>query len=117
MSFWRKQVIQPALASDVEVAEGEQRAILDRDPQNAGAYSALGTLANFRGDRDAAVKLYQKALDLDASRAEAHVGLGRICVVRGLYTEAWKHAREAERLGDRSLVAQLERYPNAADKG
>lgn len=113
MAFWRDQVIQPALDSDVEAAIREQQAILERDPQNAPAHFALGTLAYFRGQVDSAVAHFLHAIELDPAYAAPHVSLGRIEVVRGQYDEAWKHAREAERLGDRSLVEQLERYPHA----
>lgn len=115
MSFWRNQVIQPALDSDVDAAVREQQAIVGRDPRNAPAHFALGTLAHFRGQVDAAVACFFRAIELDPAYAAPHVSLGRIEVVRGRYDEAWKHAREAERLGDRSLVEQLERYPRAAD--
>jgi hypothetical protein len=37
--------------------------------------------------------------------------LGRIYAVRGNHDLALRHAREAERLGDASLLRQLERYP------
>ncbi|HKS94815.1 MAG TPA: hypothetical protein VJV74_01650 [Terriglobia bacterium] len=113
MAFWRDQVIQPALDSDVEAAVREQQAILERDPQNAPAHFALGTLAYFRGHMDAAVTYFLRAIELDAAYAAPHVSLGRIEIARGRYDDAWKHAREAERLGDRSLVEQLERYPRA----
>ena len=113
MSFWRDRVIQPALDTDVDAAVREQQAILVRDPRNAPAHFALGTLAYFRGQVDAAVSNFLRAIELDPAYAAPHVSLGRIYIVSGNYDEAWQHAREAERLGDRSLVEQLERYPRA----
>lgn len=112
MTFWRKEVIQPSLDRDVEEAAREQQAILEREPTNPRAYFALGTLCHFRGQADAAISFYLRAIELDPTYGAPHVSLGRIYGVRGLYELAWKHAREAERLGDRSLVEQLERYPN-----
>jgi tetratricopeptide (TPR) repeat protein len=111
MGFWRKDVIQPALGRELAEAEAEQWAILARDGDNAHAYFALGALAFLRGDRWGAVSFYRRALELSPSWARAHVELGRVYVVQGLYDRAWKHAQEAEKLGDRSLVEQLERYP------
>ena len=111
--MWRREVIQPALASDIEAAVAEQRAILERDPENPRAHFALGTLSHFRGETGAAVALFLRAIELDPGYAAPHLSLGRIYAVQGLYVEAWQHAREAERLGDRSLVEQLERYLGA----
>jgi len=111
MTFWRKRVIQSSLDRDVEAAAKEQEAILEREPDNARAHFALGTLSHFRGQTDEAIRFFRRAIELDAAYAAPHVGLGRIYIVRKLYAEAWEHAREAQRLGDRTLVEQLERYP------
>ena len=111
MSFWRSQVIQPALDADIEAAVREQQAILVRDPKNAPAHFALGTLAHFRGETALAITYFLRAIELDPSLAAAHVSLGRIYVVQGRDDDAWKQVREAELLGDSSLVEQLERYP------
>lgn len=112
MSFWRKEIIQPALDVDVDDAFAEQQAILERDPKNPHAYFALGTLNHFHGQPDTAIPLFIKAIELDPTYAAPHVSLGRIYAVKGFNDLAWKHAREAMRLGDRSLVEQLERFPN-----
>ena len=114
MTFWRHEVAQPMLDRDIEAGIAEQRAILERDPRNAQAYFALGTLAHFRGDSTTAIKHFHKAIELDPADAAPHVSLGRIYAVNADYDAAWRHAREAERLGDRSLVEQLERYPRAS---
>lgn len=113
MSFWRSQVIQPALDADIESEVREQQAILLRDPWNAPAHFALGTLAHFRGQTALAITYFLRSIELDSTSPAAHVSLGRIYAVQGRDDKAWEHAREAERLGDRSLVEQLERYPGA----
>jgi tetratricopeptide (TPR) repeat protein len=113
MGFWRKQVIQPALDSDIDSAIREQMALLEQDPFNARAYFALGTLAHFQRRTEAAIGCFLKAIELDPNDPAPHVSLGRIYAIEGHDDLAWKHAREAERLGDRSLLEQLERYPNA----
>ena len=114
MSFWREEVAQPMFDRDVEANVAEQKAILERDPGNARAHFALGTLAYFRGDRASAITYLLKAIELDPTDAAPRASLGRIRAVEGDYESAWRHAAEAARLGDRSLLEQLERYPHAA---
>lgn len=111
MSFWRDEVIQPALGTDLETAVEEQEELLRRDPSNPRPYFALGALAHWGGDTEAAIEFFLKAIEIDPSYAPPHASLGRIYAVRGNDDSAWHHAREAERLGDSSLVQQLERYP------
>ncbi len=110
--FWREEVIQSALDRDVDGAFAEQTAILERDPANAGACFALGTLSHFTGEIDQAIRYFQRAIALDPASAAPHLSLGRIYAVRGDYERAWQHARAAEGLGNRELVELLERYPN-----
>ena len=110
MSFWRKEVVQPALDKDVEEAIAEQQAILRQNARNAGAHYALGTLTHFKGDVGAAITHFLAAIELDPSYAAPHVSLGRILAVEGDHQAAWEHARAAERLGDRSLLDLLQRY-------
>ena len=114
MGFWRKEVIQLGMERDTDDAIAEQLAILKTDPQNARAHFALGTLYYFKGDRERAITSFEKAIASDPAYAAPHVSLGRIYAVLGCYDLAWRHAREAARLGDASLLEQLERYPNAA---
>ena len=111
-SFWRKEVIQPALNRDVEAAVAEQQAILAADPDNANAYFALGTLSHFQGEIDQAMQYFQKSIELNPTNAAPHLSLGRLYAMRGDYAAAWKHARAAEALGAFDLVQMLERYPN-----
>ena len=110
--FWRKEVIQPALNSDVEEAVAEQQSILAKDPKNAKAYFALGTLSHFQGEIEQAMQYFQKSIELDPADAAPHLSLGRLYAVRREYKLAWKHARAAEALGANDLVEMLERYPN-----
>ena len=110
MSFWLHDIIQRALDHEVQAETAEQRAILAREPNNPRVHFALGTLSHLRGRTDEAIALYLRSIELDPSYAAPHVSLGRIWAVKGVYDKALKHAREAERLGERSLMAQLERY-------
>ena len=111
MSFWRKDVIQPALAAEEEATIREQEELLRKDPADPKPYFALGTMAQIRGHAEGAVQYFLKAIEIDPSFSPPRVSLGRIYALWGQNEAAWKCAREAERLGDRSLVEQLERYP------
>lgn len=113
MSFWRKHVIDPALGSEEQAAIREQQELLEKDPANPKPYFALGTMAHLRGQVDDAIRYFLTAIELDPTYAAPCVSLGRIYAIRGESGLAWKYARDAERLGDSSLVEQLERYPNA----
>lgn len=110
--FWRNAIIQPALDSDVNAAVAEQEAILAKDPQNAKAYFALGTLSHFQGQTGQAIRHFEKAIEADPSYAAPHISLGQIYAVQGDYPKAWQFAHAAEALGCRELVEMLERYPN-----
>jgi Flp pilus assembly protein TadD len=112
MSFWRQQVIQPSLDSELDVAIQEQLAALERNPADPRAHFALGTLRHLQGDSSTAASLLERALTLDPEYAAPHVSLGRIRVLAGHYESAWQHAHRAAALGDRSLLEQMERYPN-----
>lgn len=114
MPFWRKTVIQPALEAAENAASTEQQELLKQDPSNPKAHFALGSLAQLRGRPEEAIEHFSRAIEADPSYAAPHVSVGRIFAIQGNMSLAWKHAREAERLGDRSLVEQLERYPAAA---
>ena len=109
--FWRDEVIQPALNTDVDAAVAEQRAILAQDPSNAKAHFALGTLSHFQGEVEQAMQHFRKAIELNPADAAPHLSLGRILAVRGEYSDAWQHARAAEALGASELVEMLSRYP------
>ena len=66
--FWRDNVIQPALNNDVEEAVAEQKSILAKDPNNAKAYFALGTLSHFQGEIEQAMQYFQKSIELKSRR-------------------------------------------------
>jgi tetratricopeptide (TPR) repeat protein len=114
MSFWRNTVVQPALNADVDALVAEQQELLRREPANPRPYFALGTLAHFRGDTEAAISLFQKAIELDPAYVAPLISLGRIYAIQERYAIAWRYACKAENLGDPSLLQQLDRYPAAS---
>jgi tetratricopeptide (TPR) repeat protein len=117
MGFWRTDVIQPGMERDTDAALAEQRTILSMEPKNSRAHFALGTLYHFKGLTEKAIASFLEAIACDSAYAAPHVSLGRIYAVQGRYDLAWRHAREAERLGDGCLLEQLRRYPNAISPG
>ncbi len=114
MTFWRQDVIQPALDADVEAEVREQEDLIRSNPADPFAHFALASLAHFRGQTERAIQHFEKAIELDPAYAAPCVSLGRIYAVRGDYDRAWKHAREAAQRGDSTLLGQLARYPNLA---
>ena len=79
-------------------------------PDWGAAHVDLGRVLAARGELDPAAASLQKGLELDAKDAEGHLALGRILLGRKDYAPAWRHAREAERLGHsgaRVLLADL----------
>src|SRR5690348_15552746 len=97
-NFWRDNLIQPVLNNDVAAAVAEQQSILAKDPNNAKAHFALGTLSHFQGAIDQAIQYFQKSIELDPGDPAPHLSLGRIYALRAEYDQAWKHARAAESL-------------------
>ncbi len=111
MSFWRHEVIQPALDAGIEAEILEQQELARIEPANPEPHYALGVMAHCQGKTEAAIRHFEKAIALDQSYAAPHVSLGRLYTTLGDDTGAWLHAREAAQRGDSSLLDQLKRYP------
>jgi hypothetical protein len=88
VSFWRKEVIQPALDSETRKHMEEQLAWIAREPANARPYLHLGEFYRMEGRQE----------------------LAELYAVRADYPAAWRHARLAERGGEPRAVALLERH-------
>jgi len=110
VSFWRKEVIDFALDHETLRHIDEQRAWIAREPGNAAPYYNLAQLYRTQGKQDEALGLLLEAVRLDGESAGAHLALAEIYAVRGDLRAAWKHARAAERAGDRRALELLERY-------
>ncbi len=59
---------------------------------------ALGRLHERTGDWQAAIAAYELAIELDDDCAEAHLGLGRVMLGRGVAVAAVHHLQRAEQL-------------------
>jgi tetratricopeptide (TPR) repeat protein len=79
---------QPATPNTVEDARKEFRAELQIDPNNAGAEYVLGELARQQQEWDEAILHFERAIQLDASFADAFLGLGYSLKALGRYAEA-----------------------------
>lgn len=110
MSFWRQEVIQPALDSETRRHVEEQRAWIEREPSNPLPYRNLAELYRMEGRQEEALGLLLEAVRLDPAFAEAHVSLAGIYAIREDYPAAWRHARAAERHGNPAAVELLTRY-------
>ena len=110
MSFWRKQVIQPALDHETQKHIAEQREWIAREPENPHPYYHLAQLYRMDNRADEALGLLLEAVRLDESFADAHVALAEAYVVREDYPAAWRHARAGEKHGNPRAVELLRRY-------
>jgi len=110
MSFWRTEVIQPALDAETRRQMQEQAAWLEREPGNPRPYYHLAEFFRMEGRREEALGLLLEAVRLDPDYAAAHAALAQCYAVRGDYTAAWRHARRADHGGDKGAVELLTRY-------
>ena len=110
MSFWRKEVIQPALDGETRKQMEEQLAWIAREPQNPAPYHHLAEFYRIEGRRQEALGLLLHAVHLDPGFTPAHTALAELYAVLADNAAAWRHARLAEQGGDGRAVLLLERY-------
>jgi cytochrome c-type biogenesis protein CcmH/NrfG len=110
MSFWRREVIQPALDHETQKHVEEQRSWIAREPANPRPYYNLAQLYRLDQRTDEALGLLLEAVRLDESYADAHAALAEMYIVRKDDRAAWRHARAAELHGDSRAVELLQRY-------
>jgi hypothetical protein len=114
MSFWRKEVVQFALDQETRKQIDEQLEWIAREPANPRPYYHLAQLYRIEGKQDEALGLLLESVRLHsgdaAEGAPAHLALAEIYAIRGDYPAAWRHARSAERGGERRAVEMLERH-------
>jgi tetratricopeptide (TPR) repeat protein len=110
MSFWRREVIESALDQETRRYVDEQMEWIAREPDNPRPYYHLAQLYRTQRKQDEALALLLEAVSKDEAFAEAHVALTELYAVRGDYGSAWRHARAAERHGNRRGVELLQRH-------
>jgi tetratricopeptide (TPR) repeat protein len=110
LSFWRKEMIEPALDNETRLHMEQQRAWIAREPANARPYYHLAQLYRVAYRQEEALGLLLEAVRLDPAFAGAHAALTEIYAVREDYRAAWRHARLAEQHGEGRGVELLRRY-------
>ena len=76
-------------------------------PQNDDVVYLAGLVHNEQGDSEAAMKLWQRSLELDPTRADAHESLGHAWLLRDEYEKAEGHFRQALELDPRLQTARF----------
>jgi tetratricopeptide (TPR) repeat protein len=110
MSFWRKQVIQPALDDETRKHMEDQLAWIAREPANACPYLHLAEFYRMEGRHEEALGLMLHAVQLDPGFTAAHAALSELYAVLADYPAAWRHARLAEQGGESRAVELLQRH-------
>ncbi len=116
MSFWRKQVIEPALDHETRRQIDEQRAWIAREPANPKPYYHLAQLHRVAFRQDDALGLLLEAVRLDPAFADAHAALAEIYITRADDEAAWRHARLAQQNGNGAALALLNRYTRTSPR-
>lgn len=110
MNFWRKEVIEPALAHETARQMDEQRAWIAKEPGNARPYFQLAQFYRLEGRVQEALGLLLEAVRLEPAFGEAHVSLAQLYAVSGDYPAARRHAHAARQAGDSRAVDLLSSY-------
>jgi tetratricopeptide (TPR) repeat protein len=110
VSFWRKEVIEPALDHETVRQMREQMEWIAREPANPRPYYHLAQFYRMQGKQDEALGLLLEAVRLDSAFGEAHAALSEMYVVRADYQAARRHAGEAEKHGQPRAAELLRRH-------
>ena len=110
MSFWRAEVIQPALDDETRKHMKEQLAWISREPANPKPYHHLAEFYRMEGRHADALGLMLHAVHLDPGFAAAHASLSELYAVLDDCPAAWRHARLAEQGGEPRAVEMLQRH-------
>lgn len=117
------QAVELARAGDLDGAEAELRRVLQREPDNAGAWLNLGMIALSRkglpGGLAEALPRFEKAVELDPAMPEARFNLGMALAASGKPAAAREQLEAGLRLAEaqhktelaRRIRAGLERLP------
>ena len=80
---------------DWDMAVRELELATRDDPDDAYAFSFLGTAYVQQGRQNLAIGAFKKAAELDPKSARAHYNLAQACESAGVLTEAWFEYRKA----------------------
>ncbi|MGO4884129.1 MAG: tetratricopeptide repeat protein [Bryobacteraceae bacterium] len=110
MSFWRKELIDPALDRETAAHIREQKEWIAREPHNPRPWYNLALVYRMEQKQDEALALLLEAVRLDDACADAHVALTEIYAVRADYAAAQRHAQIAGRHGNPRGMELLRRH-------
>ncbi len=116
MGFWRREVIEFALDYETRRQIEEILEWIAREPGNSRPYYQLAQWRRTQGRREEALGLLLEAVRLDPGFGAAHAALAEMYAVAGDYAAAWRHARQAERAGQRRAVDLLLRHEVPEDR-
>jgi tetratricopeptide (TPR) repeat protein len=98
-----------------QIDAGEK--LLSEFPANDDAVYLAGLIQEEQGNSDAAIKLWARSIELDATRADAHESLGQALWLRDDYSGAEKHFRRALELDGRSPSARFRLATTLSQQG
>ncbi len=87
-------------------AEKTAKRVLELNPESAGAYNILGTVAFARREIDDAEKYFKKAIGFDPKLPAPHVNLGAIYNVQGKIDESLAEYKKALELEPENVQVQ-----------
>jgi tetratricopeptide (TPR) repeat protein len=109
MSIWR-ELTDFSLDNETQINEQEQMEWIARDPADPRPFYHLAQLRRMQYKPDQGLALLLEAIRLDETFAPAHVALTELYAVKGDYSAAWRHARQAEQNNEARGVDLLTRY-------
>lgn len=89
------------LAGDPAAAIARFRMVLEQNPRHANAYCNVGIACQALGDLRTAQQMYETALAIDGSLAEAHWNRALLWLQQGDFARGWPEYRWGRATGDR----------------
>lgn len=105
MAFLLLQTLPERPEDLPRLQEAQLRKTLEKDPRVWMAWLSMGDLRMARGDGEAALEAYRRALELQPTEARIHQRLGRVLGMGGRMQQALEHLRRAVKLDPGSAGA------------
>ena len=102
---------------EIEKAMAQFREALALDPESFEAHLELATHLLRAREVDAGIEHLDAALALNADAGRAHFLLAMALAQKGSFGKAWKHAQDAERLGETLAPDVRRRLKQEAERG